>query len=1752
MRHKKLVNQILVVALAGNLLLDVYPRTNKKVEGASIPTVKLEAGIGKEVPLSGPEPELTDIWVRDSRSFEEPTTYLHKTAVLPKITTFRTQKIDKDKEIILPPVRMAWNGNYNSSVEQTLNTLSAKYDEYTIKSAIVYPVHRRYTYPVSEMDAFVSMWKDNQNNRTSVLNELAGATYLDVLPGHMPYYWKIAGSSYPKQADPWMSFAGPKGAEWGDKDFFYVWAAEKLRPLVDRQEYFGRAHPVFYTPGNDPYMKEMKYSDWTYYGAYPGKPDGTSKSYWYYYWKAMVHLHEFDYRVQVKMEKKVPDAKPVPEEPVPEPEPNKPPIASIWTQDEYFWVEDVIVQDNSYDTDGTIVSNEFQFDGQFSQGNTKKYSRVTQPETHSVSVKVTDDDGDSDQTERQFKILPTTPKADFGIGGVKKVNRAVFVDATASEVVTPSIRVAPLDYTKTSWTIKPLTPGVTLSDVMIRQAADKRKLEFLSRKAGEFEVTLTVTNSLGETSDPVTKKFTVVEDEKPLAKFMVNSKIELRDKASKQATIRLTDLSESFDNDPIQQRIWSVEFDSNNDGFIGTAQDAPKVVIDSGNKKYLEYKTDKVGNYRFSLEVKESFGQPTLPEFIQDSHYMRDASDTIQMIGGVTHYLQNTNFNIPEKDKIVQVNNAPPIVDFGMVRHNKVDIILNFGGLDQVTQKHKTGPVGSGAAYTPSVPGTYYDWATYDHYYNEYETSSKTKMMSYAANLETDLKTKGIDAKVSFDNSYYKVLDPDGTGIRGVQYWDWYYWTEYVDGGTITSYDPNYRPPAGYEIYNVNTSKEYNHIHASPGSYRPTNGWVLVREWWEEYNATDYTTKLSSYNPPIATQASHPGPYGYTSAKDGTKGWFIYLNWHTNHVELERTTYYYSIRKPIYKQRMELKSTYNEGLTKEQVNATDFTSSFVNQSYRPGADKYYVRMDKNPWNWMGDSSKVNSMANKIKNENISFWSLSDVTNKSNAESLFLKGLGNGKYQPYDPLYLSKNVSDIQDYYINKYVIKENPTNLTIVLGDKLNYNVTYNDFEGDPEIKREWNFNHDPSSVNGRKIDDAPFTPISEHNSWINAPAELSKVGTYKIQLRAQDDPVHWKDARFNNFRKWSDESLVREYTVNVHRRPVADFTFSVDGSNNYALTLDPTASYDPDYKKNRSDKGIVAYNWISYVVDGVKYNGKPPANLQKDKVYDVTLEVEDIDGAFGSVTKRIDTGFNVKPIAKFDVQDEVYRSEPLNFTDLSYDPNGDPLKDYEITIRKQGESTILSTLQTWPNSFSSLGLAEGSYVIGLTVWDEPKQPPSLQSDLFEKQVKVVKDNQPPKSVFTLSPSPIELGKVAVYKDSSYDPDNHIPLKYAWKVEKLNGSGGVEKEWQVGYVPTDFRDFGGIGKYRVYQTVWDSPPAPLPSLSDTSMVEIEVIKGPDHPFAEFTWTPQPAVEGKNITFDPSPSYDLDGTIVGYEWSIKSPTGTAITSTSKNPVIANALVGTYKVSLQVIDNDGLKSLVPALHDIVVTPKPPNNPPTALFDWSPVEPFIGKTVTFNPDTSFDVDGAIVQWNWKFKDKNGVTTTSNQRYPSIIAVSDYYDVELTVTDNSGGKGISNRRMNVNIAALEALVTHTPEWKEKWVKNGMSRDTNHFRAGEKFVIELTTTPANRVMGNVNFGGEIGNIDIPSSAFTLVSSEPYKMVWRAELWRDDFIYIPEGEYLFRFTSFHPVNSPYVQAEDTYLVKIVGNIYDEFNFHRNY
>jgi len=76
---------------------------------------------------------------------------------------------------------------------------------------------------------------------------------------------------------------------------------------------------------------------------------------------------------------------------------------------------------------------------------------------------------------------------------------------------------------------------------------------------------------------------------------------------------------------------------------------------------------------------------------------------------------------------------------------------------------------------------------------------------------------------------------------------------------------------------------------------------------------------------------------------------------------------------------------------------------------------------------------------------------------------------------------------------------------------------------------------------------------------------------------------------------------------------------------------------------------------------------------------------------------------------------------------------------------------------------------------------------------------------------------------------------------------------------------------------------------------------------------------------------------------------------------------------------------------------------NEPPIADFTYSPEDPFVDETITFDASNSTDPDGMITNYEWDFGDGN-ITNTADEMITHSYSSAGDYDVILTVTDNGG----------------------------------------------------------------------------------------------------------------------------------------------------
>jgi hypothetical protein len=176
--------------------------------------------------------------------------------------------------------------------------------------------------------------------------------------------------------------------------------------------------------------------------------------------------------------------------------------------------------------------------------------------------------------------------------------------------------------------------------------------------------------------------------------------------------------------------------------------------------------------------------------------------------------------------------------------------------------------------------------------------------------------------------------------------------------------------------------------------------------------------------------------------------------------------------------------------------------------------------------------------------------------------------------------------------------------------------------------------------------------------------------------------------------------------------------------------------------------------------------------------------------------------------------------------------------------------------------------------------------------------------------------------------------------------------------------------------------------------------------------------------------------DVDGTVAGYEWSVRRPGSTSATveGTTQNldiSSIVDSVVGEYIVSLVVIDNNGLRSLPQA---VLVFHNPP---PTASFDpgtldvprQAPFDVNVNAQDTSPRPTTLTLlwqvfqDGSLV-----FERETSSNTVQLELDQSLVDLGPA-TLEVTVFDADGGRSATvSRALNIVNAAPLAQIESSP----------------------------------------------------------------------------------------------------------------------------
>ena len=172
----------------------------------------------------------------------------------------------------------------------------------------------------------------------------------------------------------------------------------------------------------------------------------------------------------------------------------------------------------------------------------------------------------------------------------------------------------------------------------------------------------------------------------------------------------------------------------------------------------------------------------------------------------------------------------------------------------------------------------------------------------------------------------------------------------------------------------------------------------------------------------------------------------------------------------------------------------------------------------------------------------------------------------------------------------------------------------------------------------------------------------------------------------------------------------------------------------------------------------------------------------------------------------------------------------------------------------------------------------------------------------------------------------------------------------------------------------------------------------------------------------SLTINGSGSYDADGSISSYAWSmINGPASYTIVNQNSVSTVVNGLMqGTYKFRLVVTDNNGATDDDTMTVTVYPVPPPANVAPNANAGADQTITLPTNNVTLNGTASSDPDGTIASYAWiKLSGPSCSIANANAATTSVSALlQGTYLFQLTVTDNNGASDMDTVSITVNAA--------------------------------------------------------------------------------------------------------------------------------------
>lgn len=630
--------------------------------------------------------------------------------------------------------------------------------------------------------------------------------------------------------------------------------------------------------------------------------------------------------------------------------------------------------------------------------------------------------------------------------------------------------------------------------------------------------------------------------------------------------------------------------------------------------------------------------------------------------------------------------------------------------------------------------------------------------------------------------------------------------------------------------------------------------------------------------------------------------------------------------------------------------------------FKVNTNHYLIHISDRTVPDLQSTSTKSSLYNSLLLNNIHYVGLGTPANQADMLTIAAQSNNYGGYTSNTPM--DTALANVTNYVISTATstvtssiafipMWKNPTT-GIYASSAVSYSSTYSDYESDPAILTRYKFEHNSS------IYDNNMGNISDSGLYRTSPYTIfDHSGKYTVYYGAKDNPLN--DWRFDNFKKWSDETLSpMVFYVHHAPEPQIDITVTPNGSTGNYNISSTDSSYDLDHISN-PDKGIVARILQYKNVKDAAWTTitSLPTSLPPNNAYYVWLQVKDYEGTWNQIIKPFETtNANLAPVAKFTLTPtSISLNQAFTIVDSSYDPNGDPIAVREWTVKKDGVTLYLGPSQPTTASVLAQAMAYGlqrlgTYTVSLRVQDAPSVGLPLWSNTDIKTGDVI--NHAPAPLITF-PSSVYRDDNTVAGNTTVSPDvDGDAVTYKWTVIK----GATNFNMGTAYLPTINIKSVGLGKTAV-DTDWQI------QLEATDINDAKAYA--TLPFTVLNRIPTAAFNGvttanladtKTYT---STASDLDSEDLNhliYTWQVIKPSGIIITGHTNSLNVKFDESGDFVINHWVVDPVGAKSNT-ATKSIHINA---NQVPVVTLVANPTTVYRGDEVTYT-STKSDADNAIV---------------------------------------------------------------------------------------------------------------------------------------------------------------------------------------------